>query len=90
MLAFAIGINNASLTILSQQKGRDDDEGLRRYLNGFVIVLTVLAIIMGTFGYIFAESLLNLLGTPKAMLQEAKLYLQINFLGIIFYLDITY
>lgn len=84
LLAFAIGINNASLTILSQQKGRDDEEGLRRYLNGFVVVLTVLALLMGTLGYIFAEAMLNLLGTPSAMMHEAKLYLQINFLGIIF------
>ncbi|MGP4072948.1 MATE family efflux transporter [Piscibacillus sp. B03] len=84
LLAFAIGINNASLTILSQQKGRDDEEGLRRYLNGFVVVLTILALLMGTLGYIFAESLLTLLGTPSAMMHEAKLYLQINFLGIIF------
>ncbi|MGM8216492.1 MATE family efflux transporter [Bacillaceae bacterium W0354] len=84
LLAFAIGINNASLTILSQQKGRNDDDGLRRYLNGFVVVLTILAVLMGSLGFIFSESLLRLLGTPTTMISDAKIYLQINFLGIIF------
>lgn len=39
VLSFVIGLNNAALAILSQQKGRDDSEGLRRYLNAFVVIL---------------------------------------------------
>lgn len=84
MLAFAIGLSNASLTILSQQKGKKDEAGLKRYLNGFVVVLAVLALMMGTFGYVFSEGLLRLLGTPSSMIKEATTYLRINFVGILF------
>lgn len=84
VLSFVIGINNASLTILSQQRGRKDQEGLKRYLNGFVVVLTTLSILLGVCGYFLSEPLLKLLGTPVAMLGEAKTYLQISFLGILF------
>lgn len=84
VLAFIIGLNNAALTILSQQQGKDNKDGLKRYLNAFVVLMTCLAILLGGIGFFFAEHLLNLLGTPESMLQDAKAYLQINFLGILF------
>ncbi|GAB3048494.1 MATE family efflux transporter [Virgibacillus ainsalahensis] len=84
VLSFVIGLNNAALTILSQQKGRDNEEGLRRYLNAFVVILTIMAVSLGTTGFLLAEQLLALLGTPEDMIQEAKAYLRINFLGILF------
>lgn len=84
VLAFIIGLNNAALTILSQQKGRDDAEGLKRYLNAFVVLMTAISLVLGFIGFFFAEHLLNLLGTPDSMLHDAKVYLQINFLGILF------
>src|SRR5690625_2175602 len=75
VLAFVLGINNAQLTILSQQRGKDSEEGLRRYLNGFVVILSILAIVMGILGFFFAELLLNLIGTPTEMVAGAKSYL---------------
>ncbi|MFD2762460.1 MATE family efflux transporter, partial [Lentibacillus juripiscarius] len=84
VLSFVLGLNNAALTILSQQKGRDNESGLKRYLNAFVVILTVMALLLSTLGHTFAEQLLRLLGTPETMLPEAQTYLQINFLGILF------
>lgn len=84
VLSFVIGINNAALAILSQQKGRDSGDGLKRYLNAFVVILTVMSVVLGFFGTFFAEQLLGLLGTPESMFSEATAYLQINFLGILF------
>lgn len=84
VLSFIIGVNNAALTILSQQKGKDDPEGLKSYLNAFVVILTLLSISLGLVGYIFSERILLLLGTPSAMVQEANIYLRINFIGILF------
>src|SRR5699024_6950092 len=84
MLSFVIGLNNAALTILSQQKGRDSEEGLRRYLNAFVVILLVLSFLLGAIGFLFADPLLNLLGTPVGIMVDAKDYLRINFLGILF------
>lgn len=84
MLSFVIGLNNAALTILSQQKGRDSKTGLKNYLNAFVVILTILAIIFSVAGYVLSEALLKLLGTPESLLPLAVGYLQINFIGMLF------
>nr|WP_077324597.1 MATE family efflux transporter [Virgibacillus siamensis] len=84
VLSFVLGLNNAALTILSQQKGKDNEAGLKRYLNAFVVILTILALTLSVLGFILAEQLLQLLGTPGNMLGDAETYLQINFLGMLF------
>src|SRR5699024_2149624 len=84
MLSFVIGLNNAALTILSQQKGKGNKAGLKNYLNAFVVVLTTLAILFSITGFLFSERLLNILGTPTDILPLAKGYLQINFIGMLF------
>lgn len=84
VLALILGINSATLTILSQQKGKRDEEGLKRYLNAFVVILFSMSLVMGAVGYVLAEPLLRLLDTPESMIQPAKSYLQINFVGLLF------
>ena len=84
MLSFVIGINNATLTILSQQIGRKDEEGLKRFLNAFVVVLTTLAVTFTIAGYFLSEKMLRLLGTPEEILPLANSYLKITFIGILF------
>src|SRR5690625_3211038 len=84
MLSFVIGLNNATLTILSQQIGRDSKEGLKRYLNAFVVVLTVLAVMFTVAGFFLSEQMLRILGTPEEILPLANSYLRITFIGILF------
>ncbi|WP_026859213.1 MATE family efflux transporter [Jeotgalicoccus psychrophilus] len=84
ILSFILGLNNAALTILSQQHGRKDDEGLKRYLNAFIVIMTVMSVVFAVIGYIFAESLLGIIGTPDAILDMAASYLQISLLGMFF------
>ncbi|MUG44383.1 MATE family efflux transporter [Paenibacillus woosongensis] len=84
ILSFIIGINNAALTILSQIKGRQDEERLRSYVNAFSVILGLIAMALGIVGYVLAEEVLFLLGTPDEMISLAASYLRINFLGILF------
>src|SRR5699024_5021206 len=49
-LSFVIGLNNATLAILSQQIGRGDADGLKRYLNAFVVILSMLVIVLTVGG----------------------------------------
>lgn len=84
VLSFIIGVNNATLTILSQLKGKGDEDRLRSFVNAFVVILGILAIVLGVAGYIFAKNILEFLGTPPEMIADAVSYLQINFLGILF------
>lgn len=84
VLSFVIGLNNAALTILSQQKGRGSEKGLRRYLNAFVVLLSAMSVTLGVIGFILSEKILLLLGTPDTMIPMAASYLQINFIGMLF------
>lgn len=89
-LAFILGINNASLTILSQQSSNKDQEGLSRYLNAFIVLLTTLGALASLLGVLFAEDILLLLNTPLSMMTEATAYLQINSLGVLFILGYNF
>ncbi|PYZ92377.1 MATE family efflux transporter [Salipaludibacillus keqinensis] len=84
ILSFIIGINTAALTVLSQHKGAKDDEGLKKSLNGFVVVLGSLTIILGLIGFFVSGQILQWMGTPDEILPLATLYLRINFVGILF------
>src|SRR5690625_136270 len=59
VLSFVIGMNNAALTILYQQKGKKNEEGLKRYLNAFVVILMSLSLLLGMLGFVFSDFLLN-------------------------------
>lgn len=84
ILSFIIGLNGATLTVLSQRRGANDEEGLKDSLNAFVVVLGSLAIILGIVGYLFSGTILRFMGTPEDILPMAQAYLQINFVGILF------
>ena len=90
MLSFILGINNAALTILSQQRNQQSNAGLKHYLNAFVVLLTSLAVLMGAAGYLYAETILKMLNTPLEMIPDAAAYLRINFIGILFLLGYNF
>lgn len=84
ILAFVLGINNATLTIFAQLMGKKDKEQIQTYLSTFVITLFVLSILIGSMGFIFVEPILTILNTPTNILDSAKTYLQISFTGTLF------
>ncbi|MGA9288272.1 MAG: MATE family efflux transporter [Anaerobacillus sp.] len=84
VLSFIMGVNSATLTVLSQRKGASDDKGLIESLNAFVVTLTVLSVTFGVIGFLFTDPILKFLGTPEEIFNSTKVYLRINFLGILF------
>ncbi|MDQ0300812.1 putative MATE family efflux protein [Salibacterium salarium] len=84
ILSFIIGINSATLTVLSQRTGANDEEGLKTSLNAFVFVLGILSVFLGIIGFVLAPSILTWMGTPESILPMAANYLRINFVGIVF------
>ncbi|MDC3416925.1 MATE family efflux transporter [Aquibacillus salsiterrae] len=90
ILSFIIGINNTTLTVLSQKKGQKDEAGLVRYLNAFVVTLFVMALVLGIIGFLLAGPILTLLGTPTSMMAAAEAYLKINASGIFFLLGYNF
>ncbi|MCY8530752.1 MATE family efflux transporter, partial [Bacillus licheniformis] len=53
VLSFVLGVNNAALTILAQQKGKGDKKGLASYVNAFVVLMTAMSVLLGVIGYFF-------------------------------------
>ncbi|MGB8000142.1 MAG: MATE family efflux transporter [Anaerobacillus sp.] len=84
VLSFIMGVNSATLTVLSQRKGASDEKGLIESLNAFVVTLTVLSVTFGVIGFLFTDPILKFLGTPQEIFNSTKVYLRINFLGILF------
>src|SRR5690606_13014961 len=84
VLSFVIGLNNAALTILSQQKGKGSETGLRNYLNAFVVILAFMSVVSSIAGFFLAQPILAMLGTPDSMIEMATSYLRVNFFGILF------
>jgi putative MATE family efflux protein len=84
ILSFIIGLNGATLTVLSQRRGANDEEGLKDSLNAFVFVLGTLALLLGLAGFLFSGHILRFMGTQDDILPLAQSYLQINFIGILF------
>ncbi|MGS2779859.1 MATE family efflux transporter [Robertmurraya sp. GLU-23] len=84
VLAFALGSNNATLTIFSQLRGKGDPDEIRLYMSNSIVLLVLMSLAVGVLGYIFVEPLLALLNTPESLIPIAREYLKINFIGILF------
>lgn len=90
VLSFMIGINATTLTILSQHRGQNDEEGIRKSLNAFVVILGLLSLALGSAGFAGAELLLRTVGAPEEIRPLAETYLRINFAGLIFLLGYNF
>src|SRR5690606_24123078 len=84
VLAFVIGMNNATLTIFAQLKGRGEKGQIHAYLSAFIVILLLLSLLTAALGYIYVAPLLLLLNAPEAILGIAADYLRIVFLGVLF------
>lgn len=84
VLAFVIGVNNATLTIFAQLKGGGEQGQMPSYLSAFIITMLVLALATTAAGYLFARPLLVLLNAPASVLDLAAEYLRLIFLGVAF------
>lgn len=90
LLSFIIGLNNTTLTILSQQKAKGNTDRLKTYVNAFIFTLTLLGVALGTIGVFAADVIIEWLQTPASMRESAVIYLQINAAGILFLLGYNF
>lgn len=90
VLAFIMGMNNATLTIFAQLRGMKDPEKIKSYLSTFSLLLVAMSVAAGTFGYLLAEPILILLRTPKSVIEPAVMFLRVQFMGVIFLAGYSY
>ena len=76
-----IGISMGANIILSQYKGAKDHESLQTGMTTTFSLSMLCGIIITVLGLLTARGLLELLGTPEEILEDATLYLRIIYIG---------
>ncbi|RUO44295.1 MATE family efflux transporter [Aliidiomarina taiwanensis] len=84
LLAFVMGVNNATLTVFAQLKGAGNQAETSSYLSAFTFLLTSLSLAIGLLGYLLAGPMLAFINTPASIMDQAKEYLQVMFIGTLF------
>ncbi|MGN0564412.1 MAG: MATE family efflux transporter [Candidatus Heritagella sp.] len=88
VLMLGQGMTNAISIIISQATGAGDESQVRRATAHALYVAFSAGIVLGLLSFFLARPLLQLLGTPSNILEEAVLYLQVTCgltIGTIFY-----
>jgi putative MATE family efflux protein len=91
LISFLIGLGAGSSVLIGQAFGARDEAKVKE-IAGTTLALTILlGIAVGSFGAIFAEPILQALGTPQNVLAAATSYAKITFYSIpILFTYLTY
>jgi len=74
-MALAMGLGSAGTTLVSQYRGAGRDDLARRAGGQTFLILSVIGVILGIIGLLFAPAILRLLNTPSDSLVETRTYL---------------
>lgn len=83
MLSLVTGLTNGAAVVVSQYFGAGDKKNTRRSVATSLWILGIVAIFLTVVGAITARPLLELMGTPAQIIDEAWRYIFVIFLGII-------
>ena len=84
LYALGIGFSSGGQSLISQQVGSGDMQGVRRTIGTSLTAHTVLAVVVTILGLVFTAPLLRLLNTPAEAWQDAVDYMFWCCLGIPF------
>ncbi len=88
LIGFAGGFSTGAGVVISQYFGSGDEEKVSRSVHTFIIFSLILSFIMTVLGILLVPVFINILGSPKEVATEQKIYLTIYFsglVGLIFY-----
>ncbi|MFO7627530.1 MAG: MATE family efflux transporter [Candidatus Fermentibacteraceae bacterium] len=74
-MALAMGLGSAGTTLVSQFRGAGRDDLARRAGGQTFLILSVIGLILGVIGLVFAPAILRLLNTPQDAFSETQTYL---------------
>ncbi len=83
IIGFFMGMGTGSGVIISQAFGERNDEAVEKGVHTAIAVAIVLGIGLGLLGVVLSPLMLRWMGTPDDVIEEATLYLRINFIGLI-------
>jgi len=83
LVSFIIGITMGSTVIVSQYFGAKDIVKMKRSIDTVIIFIVVAAFTVTIVGLYFCDDLLRLVKTPDDIFDGAKVFLQINLIGLL-------
>lgn len=84
MISVGMGLGIAALALISQHTGAKNYEEANRDAGQLFFILSVLSIILGAIGFVFAEPLVSLISGGGPIVSYGTQYLQVIFLGLPF------
>ncbi len=78
---FLIGLSTGSNVVIAQRAGQRDPEKLQKAIGAVAALTLTIAAIVTVLGLVFCRPLLDLMGTPVEIMDDAASYLVIIFLG---------
>ena len=84
MFSLAIGLTIGTSTVISQYFGAKQEHKVGKTVALAFLLIFIIAIIMSFITMLFSSSILTLMNTPPAILEEATNYLIITAVGLVF------
>ena len=84
LVGFCIGASAGAGVVTSQYYGARDDEGVRKAVHTTIAISIAAGAILSIIGVLTAPLILDIMGTPEEVFDQASDYLRVFFAGIIF------
>lgn len=82
LIGFFMGLSMGGNVVVSQYFGAKDDRGVHDAVHTTLFITLSLSVFFAIAGYFMVPNMLRLMSTPSDVFEEAKVYLQIYFIGI--------
>lgn len=91
LISFLIGLSNGSTVLIGQAFGARDEHAMKKVAATTLSLSFFLGIGAAIAGWLFANPLLRLLGTPANILGDSEAYARVMFLALpVFFIYLTY
>lgn len=84
LIGFCIGASSGAGVVTSQYYGARNEEGVRKAVHTTLAISVTAGIVLSVIGVLAAPAILEAMGTPEEVFEQAADYLQVYFAGIIF------
>lgn len=84
LMSIGGGLPMAGAVLVSQYKGKGDDEAVNHTVAQTFLFILCMAVILTTIGYLSAEHIMRFMGAAPHVLSDATLFTRVTFLGYLF------
>lgn len=84
LIGFCVGASAGAGVVIAQYYGAGDKQSMEKAVHTTLAIAILSGLVLTVVGILFTPQILRWMGTPKAVMDQAALYLKIYFGGIIF------